>query len=142
MPIASAIPVIQSQLQSIARMGISGTPDLTAVMIASILASAVPSGLFIGTTPPTPLVPTGISATQSILNSTFQMGISGTSEVSSQLMASAIAALCPIVPPIGLSLLKNLLQNISNLGITGSPELTSQILANAIVNYFMSGLVI
>jgi len=142
MPIAAALPILTAQIQSAQNMGIAGSPDLISSIIASTLASVAPMGLmFMGVTM-VPLVPAGVSATQSIMKSAYNTGIAGSSSLTSQIISSAVAALCPLVPPTGITLLQTLLQSIDNLDIAGKNELTSQMQASAIVAYFTAGLVI
>jgi hypothetical protein len=142
MPIAAALPILTAQIQSAQNMGIAGSPDLISFIIASTLASVAPMGLIMAGLGLIPLVTAGVSATQTILKSSYDTGIAGSPSLTSQIIASAVAALCPLVPPTGITLLKTLLESIDNLNIAGKNELTSQMQASAIVAYFTAGLVI
>jgi hypothetical protein len=140
--ITAMASALSSQLASVFNSGVSGTPSSNAVRISSAIASIVPSGLIYVGTSWIPVVPAGVSACQAILNSAFRMGLSGTPSATSQMMASAIAALAPIVPAAGMSLLKSLLQNIANMGLSGTAGVTSKLMANYIIAYYSAGSVI
>jgi hypothetical protein len=142
MPIAATTTALASALQGMDNSGVAGTPVSTSTLLTSAIASVAPSGLFPAGLALIPLPPAGFAATQSILNSVFNMGVAGTPAMTSQVMASAIAALCPIVPPTGMAALQAALQSIANMGVAGTPSATSQIMATAIVSYFMMGMVI
>ena len=139
MPITATLSALTTQLQTVFNAGISGTPNSNAIAISSAIASIVPSGLFPAGITMIPVVPAGVSACQAILSSAFNMGASGTPSSVAQMMASAIAALAPMVPSIGLSTLKTMLENIANMGLSSAPSATSQMMAAAIIAYYLSG---
>lgn len=142
MPISAGLSALQSQISAEQNAGIAGNPSLTSVQIASALASVAPMGVMMIGPTPTPVVPAGFAACQSVLQAAFNAGIAGTPTLSSTQIASAISLLAPMVPPIGISLLQTLIQNISNMGIAGSSDSTAQLLATAIITYFTIGLVL
>ena len=133
---------LSSQLQGCFNTGVSGTPSSNAARISSAIASIVPSGLIYVGTSWIPVVPAGVSACQAILNSAFNMGVSGTPSSTAQMMASAIAALAPMIPPSGMSILKSMLENIFNMGLSGTPSITAQMMASAIISYYTAGMVV
>ena len=142
MPIAATQPALSSSLESINNLGVAGTPSSISIMITTAIAGICPSGLFPVGISFIPLPPAGFSACQSTMSSAFNMGAAGTPSTTAQIMASAIATLCPIVPPTGLTLLQTMIENASNMGVAGSPSTTAQIIATAVINYYMAGLVI
>jgi hypothetical protein len=142
MPISAGLPILQAQLKSIASMGVAATPQLIATMLSSALAAIAPMGLLAAGPAMIPLVPAGITGTQSMLNSAYNTGTGGKSTVTSQMIAAAVSILCPMVPPTGITLLQTLLSNVDSLGVAGTPDLTAQLQASAIITYFTTGLVI
>ena len=142
MPIAAMSSALAAELQSVFNTGVSGSPSSNASAIASAIASIVPSGLIYVGVSWVPVVPAGISACQAMLLDTFNSGLSGTPSVSSQIIASAIAVLAPMVPPSGMNVLKSMLQSIDNMGLSGSASATAQMMASAIISYYTSGGVI
>jgi len=142
MPIAAALTPLQSQIDAAQNAGVAGSPSLTSTQIATALASAVPMGIIMLGPTPTPLVPAGFSATQSLLQAAFNMGVAGTPSSVAQMIASAISVMAPLAPPIGLSALQSMIQAIFNLGLAGSSSTTAQMLATAIVTYYTSGAVL
>ena len=142
MPITAMTSALSSQLESTFNADVSGTPNSNAALIAATIASVVPSGLFPAGVTMIPVVPAGVSACQAILNSAFNMGVSGTPSSTAQMMASAIAALAPMIPPTGMSILKSILENIANMGLSGTPSSTAQMMASAIIAYYSAGMVI
>jgi hypothetical protein len=142
MAITAMTSALSAQLQSTFNTGLPGTPTSNAVRIASAIASIVPSGqIYVGISW-VPVIPAGVAACQAMLNTAFNTGLPGTPSSSSQIMASAIAALAPMVPSVGVTILKSMLQNIDNMGLSGSASTTSQMMASAIIAYFTAGGVI
>ena len=142
MAISAMTSALSSQLQGIFNTGLPGSPTSNAVRIASAIASIVPSGLIYVGVSWIPVVPAGVSACQAMLNIAFNTGLPGTPSSSSQIMASAIAALAPMVPPAGMSVLKSLLQSIDNMGLSGAASTSAQMMASCIISYFVAGGVI
>jgi hypothetical protein len=142
MPIAATLPLLKTQLESIFNSGIAGKPNLMALQITSAVASVLPSGLFPVGTAFIPPPPVGFSATQAQLGSSFNMGIAGKADAVALQIASAIAALSPIVPPTGLSLLQTQLKQAFSMDIAGKSTATAALIASAIITYYQTGLVV
>jgi hypothetical protein len=142
MPIAAALPILQTLISTLQSAGVAGGPSVSALQLTSAIASVAPMGIMMIGPTPVPLIPAGFAATQQMLLASYQSGISGSPSVSSVQIATAISVLAPLCPPIGLSILQSMISSMDNMGIAGSPSLTAQMLATAIITYFTCGLVL
>ena len=136
MPISPMTSLIKQQLEAAGKMDVAGSPDLTALMYTSAVASAVPAALFPPGPTPIPLAPVGFSACMNMLKTAFKLDIAGNKSLVAQTMATAFSLLAPTCPPTALSLLKSQLEAVFSMDLAGSPSLTSQMMALAITTYY------
>jgi len=137
MPIAAAMTPMKELIKLSLTLKQAANNDTISQILTNALASTVTMGIF-PPSPPTPLVPAGIAATQSLLSSlAFNMKVAANNSGIAAAMSNAISILCPAVPPSGITVLKTLIENtVLNLSIAADNEVIATNLANAIVTYY------
>jgi hypothetical protein len=142
MPISAAMTPLAQLIKLALITDLGGSPDTLAQIIAGAVASVSPMGLFPMGMAMIPLVPAGMSGTQAIIKNAFISDMGGSPNTLAQIISSAIAMLCPMVPPTGLSALQALLTPAFQMDMGGSPDSMAQTIASAVVTYFTCGMVI
>jgi hypothetical protein len=113
----------------------AATPKLKALALTAAIAGAVPSGIF-PPQPPTPLAPSGFSATKALFENAFTLDKAATPKSVAQGMATAISKLVPSVPPVGQKLLEVAIQNALSLDKAATPGKVATLIATGIVAYY------
>lgn len=142
MPIAAALPLLQTQIQNALNLGPAAQVPTVATIIASAVASAAPTGLFPPAPTPVPLVPAGLAAGQAQIQSALNLGPAAQQPVVAQLIALGVSLIAPAAPPAGLTLLKTQIENALNLSSAAQVPTVATIIASAIVQYYLAGGVI
>lgn len=139
MPIAGTTSALQSQFKSGLTLDLAADPDLVATSLSSAIAAIAPSGLFPAGAVMVPLVPAGLSATQSLFKNALTLDIAADPDLTATVLASGVSVLCPMVPPAGMSLLQSQFKNALTLDVAADPDLVATSMASAVISYFSAG---
>jgi hypothetical protein len=143
MPIAAMLPTLQNLIKGALTSDIAGSPSMLANTIAGAVATIAPSGLqgwwiFLA-----PLVPAGLPGAIPVMqNTAFIIDIAGSPDALASAISSAVALVCPTVPPTGVSIMQGLIAAAFKMDIAGSPDALAATIASAIIAYFTAGMVI
>lgn len=139
MPIAAALPLINSQLNNALSLGPAAQPSLVATMIASAVAQAAPMGLFPMAPSPIPLIPAGLAAGQNLINNALSLGPAAQPGLVATMIASGISLIAPMAPPAGLSFLQSQIESALSMGQAAQEPVIATMISSAIITYYTMG---
>ena len=139
MPIAAALPLVNSQINNALSLGPAAQPSLVATMIAAAVSSAVPMG-FLPTPPaPIPLVPAGLPAGQNLINNALSLGPAAQPSLVATMIASGISMIAPMAPPAGLSFLQSQIESALSMREAAQEPVVAAMISSAIITYYTMG---
>jgi len=142
MAIAASLPTLNTQILQALSMGTAAQSTTVATIISLGVASAALTGQMVAGPILIPVIPAGLSATQSLMTQSLNMGNGAQPSTVAQMMAQAVSLCAPLVPPVGLAVLQTQILQALSLGNSVQPSTVAQMMAQGIINYFQMGLVI
>ncbi len=137
MPIPAGYSLLQTQIQQALSMKQGAQIPSTGALIGTAVSSIVPMGLY---PPPLfpPLVPAGVSAGISMIQQALSMKQGAQISTVSQMIATGVSLIAPLVPPAGLSTLKSQIESALSMKQGAQIPTVSSLIAQAIILYYVS----
>lgn len=141
MPVNSMTSTLTSQIEAALSMDIAANNLVISQMIAAAVASMAGVGIIPGA-PPIPIIPAGVAAGASQIQTALSMGPAAQIPVVAQIFAAGISVIGINAPPTGLPFLTNQVQIALSMDIAAEPSKIAQIIGSAVPVYYNMGGVI
>lgn len=142
MAVASMTSMLSSQIETALGMGPAASPKIVAQIIASAVGSMAGVGKIPAAPSPLPVIPAGISAGASQIETALNLGPAAKQKVVAQLIALGISSIGVNAPPAGLSFLASQIENAFSMGPAAKEKVVANIIGSSVPTYYNMGGVI